>query len=83
MNVLLKSATIIQPNSELHNSKKDLLIENGIIKKIAPTISISGDYQIIDLPNLHISIGWFDGSVSFGEPGYEERETIENGSPPW
>ena len=23
--------------------------------------------------------GWFDPSVSFGEPGFEERETIENG----
>jgi dihydroorotase len=26
-----------------------------------------------------VSQGWFDSSVSFGEPGYEERETIENG----
>ena len=31
------------------------------------------------LPNLHVSKGWFDSSVSFGEPGYEERETIVNG----
>jgi dihydroorotase len=23
--------------------------------------------------------GWFDSSVSLGEPGYEERETIVNG----
>src|SRR5690606_16392365 len=29
--------------------------------------------------NLHVSQGWFDSSVSFGEPGYEERETIKNG----
>ncbi len=31
------------------------------------------------LKDLHISKGWFDSSVSFGEPGFEERETIENG----
>ncbi|MDP2088098.1 MAG: dihydroorotase [Flavobacteriaceae bacterium] len=79
MNVLLKSATIIQPNSELHHSKKDILIEAGIIKKIATSIENVGKCQLIDLPNLHVSIGWFDGSVSFGEPGYEERETLENG----
>ena len=79
MNVLLKSATIIQPNSEFHNSKNDLLIEAGIIKKIAPTIQNSNQYKVVELPNLHVSIGWVDGSVSFGEPGYEERETLENG----
>lgn len=79
MNVLIKSATIIQPNSKFHNSKNDILIEAGIIKKIAPTISILDHYKVVDLPNLHVSIGWFDGSVSFGEPGFEERETIENG----
>jgi hypothetical protein len=28
------------------------------------------------LDNLHVSQGWFDSSVSLGEPGYEERETI-------
>jgi dihydroorotase len=31
------------------------------------------------LDNLHVSQGWFDSSVSLGEPGYEERETIVNG----
>lgn len=79
MNVLVKSAKIIQPNSELHNSINDILIENGIIKKIAKKIQNSDQYKIVEFPNLHISIGWFDGSVSFGEPGYEERETLENG----
>lgn len=79
MNVLIKSAKIIQPNSELHNSINDILIESGVIKKIAPKIQHSDQYKIVDLPNLHVSIGWFDGSVSFGEPGYEERETLENG----
>ena len=30
----------------------------------------------ISLKNLHVSNGWFDTSVSLGEPGYEEREKI-------
>ena len=36
-------------------------------------------YPEIAFENLHVSSGWFDSSVSFGEPGYEERETIANG----
>ncbi len=79
MHVLIKSAVIINPNTEFHQTKNDILIEDGIIQKIATSIQNTKNYQVVDLPNLHVSIGWFDGSVSFGEPGYEERETLENG----
>ncbi|MDN3665420.1 dihydroorotase family protein [Algibacter miyuki] len=79
MNILIKSATIIDSKSEFHNSTQDLLIENGLITNIAKSIKTPGDYQEIELDNLHISQGWFDSSVSFGEPGFEERDTIENG----
>ncbi|MDC1010421.1 dihydroorotase, partial [Flavobacteriaceae bacterium] len=34
---------------------------------------------VLDFKNLHVSRGWLDTSVSFGEPGYEERETLSNG----
>ncbi|GAA3625872.1 dihydroorotase [Flavivirga jejuensis] len=79
MNVLIKSATIIDPKSEFHNTTQDLLIENGTISKIATSIKNTNNYQEIKLDNLHISQGWFDSSVCFGEPGFEERETIKNG----
>jgi dihydroorotase len=79
MNILIKSATIIDSKSEFHNSTQDLLIENGVITKIANSIENPKNYKEITLDNLHVSQGWFDSSVSFGEPGYEERETIANG----
>lgn len=79
MNVLIKSATIIDPKSEFHNLTQDVLIENGKITKVGKTLKNTNDYQEIKLENLHISQGWFDSSVSFGEPGFEERETIKNG----
>ena len=79
MNILLKSATIIDESSKHHLKKRDVLIENGIIKKISSSITNSNSVKEIKLPNLHISQGWFDSSVSFGEPGFEERETIING----
>lgn len=79
MNLLIKSAVIIESNSLLNRQKQDILIENGIISNIAPSIENDKDYDEISLENLHVSCGWFDTSVSFGEPGYEERETIVNG----
>ena len=79
MNILIKSATIIDSKSEFHNQTLDILVEKGIIKRIEKSIKNSSNYKELNLDNLHVSQGWFDSSVCFGEPGYEERETIENG----
>jgi dihydroorotase len=79
MNALIKSATIVDSKSDFHNETVDILIEKGRISKISKRIPNPNDYKEIKLDNLHVSQGWFDSSVSFGEPGYEERETIDNG----
>lgn len=79
MNILLKSATIIDATSKHHLKTLDILIENGKISKIAKNITLANMARLIELENLHVSQGWFDSSVSFGEPGFEERENIENG----
>lgn len=80
MNILLKAATIVDAsNKSLHLKKRDILIKNGVIEKIASKLATPTKTKVIDLKNLHVSVGWFDSSVSFGEPGFEERETIANG----
>ena len=79
MNALIKSATIVDPKSDFHNETVDILIEKGRIAKISKRISNPSNYKEIKLDHLHVSQGWFDSSVCFGEPGYEERETIDNG----
>ncbi|MDB4297632.1 dihydroorotase [Flavobacteriaceae bacterium] len=79
MNVLLKSATIIDTASKHHLQTVDILIQNGIISKIDNTIECPTDTKEVTLENLKVSNGWFDSSVSLGEPGYEDRENIENG----
>ena len=79
MNILIKSATIIDSKSEFHNTTQDILIEKGVISKIGKNLKNPKNYREIELDNLHISQGWFDSSVCFGEPGFEERETIANG----
>ena len=79
MNILIKSAKIIDSKSAFHNKIQDILVEKDTITKIANAIKNTHNYREISLENLHISNGWFDSSVSFGEPGLEERETIANG----
>lgn len=80
MNILLKAATILDAaNQDLHLKKRDILIRDGRISHIAAKIEPLKNVRTLSLKNLHVSKGWFDSSVSFGEPGYEERETIENG----
>lgn len=80
MNILLKSTKIVCPeNKELHLKKRDILIKKGIIEKIGASVDAPSNSKIVEKDNLHVSLGWFDTSVSFGEPGFEERETIANG----
>lgn len=79
MNLIIRDAKVIDPKSIYHNQIVDIQIESGIITKIGPDLSDLLDAEELKLDNLHISQGWFDSSVSFGEPGYEERETIANG----
>ena len=78
MKVIIKSAKIIDSASPFHNQTVDLLIADGLIEKIGVSLP-KEDATEIKFENLHLSQGWFDSSVSLGEPGYEDRETIENG----
>ncbi|NER11178.1 dihydroorotase [Muriicola jejuensis] len=81
MNILLKSARILDDqNKSLHGKVRDIWIKNGVIEKIATSVTPDSRTKVIELPNLHISPGWIDSSVSFGEPGYEERETLAHGA---
>ena len=78
MSILIKSAIIVDSKSNFNFKKKDILIKNGVIIDIANSINSKSENKI-ELENLHVSRGWMDTSVSFGEPGYEERENISNG----
>ncbi len=79
MNIILREAKVINSESPFHNKIVDILIVNGFIQKIGNAIPNTENIHEIKLPNLHVSSGWFDSSVSLGEPGFEDRETIENG----
>ncbi len=79
MNIIIKNARIIAPTGAYHKQVKSIKIIDGVITQIADEIAADSADTLIDLPNLHVSPGWIDSSVSFGEPGFEERETIAHG----
>ena len=79
MNLLFKNAIITDKHSQYNNKTVDVKVEAGIITQIGTDITAEPHFEVIELENLHISRGWFDSSVSFGEPGYEDRETLANG----
>jgi dihydroorotase len=79
MKIIIRSAKIIDSKSPFHNQTVDLLIVDGFIKKIGTALPNTDNSEELKLDNLHLSRGWFDSSVSLGEPGFEDRETIANG----
>lgn len=79
MKIIIREAKIIDSKSSFNNQSVDVLISNGILEEIGKSISNTENIKEIKLDNLHVSQGWFDSSVSFGEPGFEDRETITNG----
>lgn len=79
MSTIIREAKIIDSESPFHNQTVDVLIVDGIIQKIGTSLPNPDNVTEVKLENLHISQGWFDSSVSLGEPGFEDRETIANG----
>ncbi len=77
MDLLLKNAHIIDPNSPFHNKKSDILIKNGKIAEIGKVNSKGA--KIIESKNLCVSPGWLDVHANFCDPGNEHKETLQNG----
>ena len=78
MNILIKSAKVIDPRGKHHNKSRDILIENGKIKKISSKIT-AGNTKYFSAKNLHLSLGWFDLHANFRDPGFEYKEDINSG----
>lgn len=78
MKLIIRNATIVSPGHKSHLKIQDIVVEDGVLVAISDRAESAG-HQEIDQPGLHVSAGWFDSSVSFGEPGFEERGGIANG----
>ena len=76
--LLIQKATVVDPQSSHHLQTCDILIENGKISQMGELSGQTAD-KVLSWEQCHVSPGWFDPFVSIGSPGYEERETLENG----
>lgn len=79
MNILIKSARIIDSGSSYNGKVADILIENGLITSIASKINPKKNIKVIEAANLHVSTGWLDMQVSFCDPGFEHKEDLSSG----
>ncbi len=80
-NHILKNALVVQKlDGKLSSSKKDLLIENGIITKIEANILPIEGYTSHDYTGCHILPGLIDTQVHFREPGLTHKEDIASGT---
>lgn len=80
MDILIKKAVIIDSTSPFNGQQKDILISSGRISTVEDDINPALADEVIDVEGLHVSPGWFDTACRFGEPAYEEAETLESGS---
>lgn len=70
--MLIKSATIINEGQEF---EADVLIKNGRIEKIAPSISTNNE-EVIDASGKYLFPGAIDDQVHFREPGLTHKANI-------
>jgi dihydroorotase len=79
--LLLRNIHIIAPaQADLDGQNRDIFInDDGKIERIAAANSLKADdkTRVFDVPNAHVSIGWFDVGPLTGDPGLEHRETLE------
>jgi dihydroorotase len=78
MNLLIKSATILDPGSSFHQQVTDILIENGVITRIAD--DIDADAELFDAEGKYVSPGFFDLNCNIGELGLETKEDLRSGT---
>ncbi|HKJ67975.1 MAG TPA: dihydroorotase [bacterium] len=77
--LLLSNGNVYQPESN-SLEKKDVLIRDGQLAGMDPTIEPTDDMRVVDCAGLIISPGFTDIHVHFREPGYEHKETLQTGS---
>jgi dihydroorotase len=78
MNILLQNGRIIDPVTR-KDKVSDILIVDGIIKKIGGKIRADENTKCYNLKGKIIAPGFIDMHVHFREPGFEHKETIATG----
>ncbi|MBO9730386.1 MAG: dihydroorotase [Chitinophaga sp.] len=72
-NYLIRNIAVV---NEGHTTVQDVWIRNGRLEKIAPHITVSGQYTEINGEGKHLLPGVIDDQVHFREPGLTQKATI-------
>jgi len=78
MNLLIKSATVIDPSSSFHQKIADILVEDGYITLIAPKVNAKA--EVVDGTGKYVTPGFFDLNCNIGELGLETKEDLQTGT---
>lgn len=78
MKLLIKNGNVIDPATNT-DAVLDVLVEDGVIKAKAPSISDEAD-KVIDATGLVVAPGLIDMHVHFRDPGQTHKEDIKTGS---
>lgn len=76
--ILIRSAKVVIPSSEHNGKTVDILIENSNVKRIGTKLRNTENAKEITGKNLHISAGFVDLHAYIGEPGMEQKETVDS-----
>ena len=80
MKLLIRNGYVCDPGTDL-SGKRDILIEDGKIKKIAPMGNISDpEAEVFDATDLIVAPGLVDDHVHFRDPGFTHKEDIFTGA---
>ncbi|MBS3913120.1 MAG: dihydroorotase [Bacteroidetes bacterium] len=75
--ILIKSATISDPGNTRDGQKLDILLHEGTIVKMAPSITDTAD-QTIFADGYFLGAGFVDCFATCGEPGEEWKEDLRS-----
>ena len=75
--LLIKSGTVVRNGCSV---VADVLVENGVIVRIAEHVEADDNTEIFDASGCIVSYGLADVHVHLREPGFSEKETIATGT---
>lgn len=78
MKIIIKNGRIINPADRM-DTVADLIVDKGIIERIAPVIEQNAGDTVIDASGCWVMPGFIDMHVHLRDPGQTQKETIDTG----
>lgn len=76
MQILIRSARVVDAASSFNGQMCDILVEQGLIRQIGTGLLAGENTRVVEGSNLHVSPGWVDIRVSAQDPGFEHKEDL-------